>query len=123
MRTWYSHRILWRAVNIGLSEQINFGIKAHCQSRDGNDTWDLGRVMKIFEREVDVRELAAASNAPSVPRKQQFRVPTATTWVAGNQVQLVTVSTVCTVTKTIQPAHAQLWLMSVLERRSSRADM
>ena len=42
------------------------------------ETWDLERVMNVFEREVDARERASASNPPCTPRKLQPRIPTAT---------------------------------------------
>ena len=114
LHTWYSYGILWMTANIGLSEQLRLIVSREMAS----NTWDLDGVMKILEREVDAREHAVASSAPCVPRKQQFRVPTATTSVAGNS-GAASNSINCVYCNQNHPiTSVQLWLMSVLERRS-----
>ncbi len=50
------------------------------------EKWDLDRVMKIFEQEVDARERASISSAPSKFPRAQPRIPTAATLVASNSV-------------------------------------
>ena len=56
-------------------------------SREMTGRWDLDRVMRVFEQEIDARERASASstsNASNAPRRAQPRIPTAATLIASN---------------------------------------
>ena len=48
------------------------------------ESWDLERLMKTFEREVDARECAFIPTSSSNLRRSQPRLPTASTLVANN---------------------------------------
>ena len=54
------------------------------------ERWELDRVMKLFEEEVNARERAVMPNSPAVQRRVQSKQSTAAALVAGSSVSLNT---------------------------------